>query len=215
MQYSKGIQTKEAIYQMAKQLMRTHGYKHTTVSMIAKEANVPPGLVNYYFKKQELCESIFKEFTDSIEQLIQENAEHQPENDFQRHILQTKVIFQIVYNDKASKTLYQEIFKLNLFSEQIHQVVRDRQVKILRSFQVSVKPDFYYLCTVAEYGARRELLQLYEDMKPTDQHFKTTVELFSTIAVRIAGLPAEIIDNNTKKADEIFQTLNISNLRLL
>ena len=70
MQYANGILTKELIYQTARRLMYENGYKKTTYQMIAQKANVPVGLVNYHFKKQELLDKIYMDYLRRLLDLL-------------------------------------------------------------------------------------------------------------------------------------------------
>ena len=74
MQYANGILTKELIYQTARRLMYENGYKKTTYQMIAQKANVPVGLVNYHFKKQELLDKIYMDYLCQIQDFIAAQA---------------------------------------------------------------------------------------------------------------------------------------------
>ena len=47
--YKKGIESKNKIYQSAKKMFYEYGYKKTTIEKIAEDADVPVGLVTYYF----------------------------------------------------------------------------------------------------------------------------------------------------------------------
>lgn len=214
MQYNKGIHTKEMIFQIAKELMYQHGYKHTTISMIAEKANIPPGLVTYYFKKEMLFHTIFENFIDLINRTISEQVEDFIENELQRHILRSLIIPTCMFIDERTQAFYFEIFRLNLLSDTFHNQIRTAQVEILKSFHVAVKQDFYYLCTVAEYGARRELLQLYEKNAWKQKDLSSITELSCTIAVRIAGLSTQIVDENLATAKKLLKKMNLEHIQI-
>ena len=53
---------RENILYTAKSLLLELGYRKTTIALIAEKAGVSVGLVNYYFKKEELVGQIFLDF---------------------------------------------------------------------------------------------------------------------------------------------------------
>ena len=50
---NRGSETKESILRAGRSLFYEHGYKATTARMIAGQANINLGLIDYYFK--EMC----------------------------------------------------------------------------------------------------------------------------------------------------------------
>lgn len=91
MQYTKGIQTQEHIFQIGKELMYKNGYKNTTISMIVDAADVPHGLVNYYYKKPDFAARLYLEYFSSIDRLLNALIPTHIENELQFHILQMKI----------------------------------------------------------------------------------------------------------------------------
>ena len=61
--YEKGVQTRNMIYQTAKQLFYDKGYEKTKIKEIADTAEVPIGLFTYYFKtKDKIVQYIYLSF---------------------------------------------------------------------------------------------------------------------------------------------------------
>lgn len=57
-----GVETRERILDAAQSLFAAHGFSATTVKAIAKRAEVPGGLIFYYFPtKKALLEQVFRE----------------------------------------------------------------------------------------------------------------------------------------------------------
>lgn len=215
MQYSRGIQTKEAIYGTAKHLMYVNGFKKTTYAMIAEAAKVPVGLVNYYYKKQDFIYCIYRDFIEEITCFLEKQVGEVKENELLRHIISSRIMLTQIFSDPRILAFHLEINKEHLLPRELHELVRQRQMKILEHFHVEVTAEYYYWCVVCEYGARREMLELCRDLPVDSEEFVKMAELFATIAVRVAGLNREVIDENLGKARKLIGTLEYSHLKLL
>ncbi|MBC3795568.1 TetR/AcrR family transcriptional regulator [Acetobacterium tundrae] len=61
--YEKGVQTRNHLYQTAKQLFYTQGYEKTRIKDIVETAGMPIGLFTYYFKtKDNIVHEIYSEY---------------------------------------------------------------------------------------------------------------------------------------------------------
>ncbi|MBS6341384.1 MAG: TetR/AcrR family transcriptional regulator, partial [Eubacterium limosum] len=100
-QYKNGIETKKKILQTAKELFYKHGYRQTTIAMIAEKAEIPVGLVNYYYKKEALIGSIYHEFILAINEMLEEQLSEQLENHLQKHILFNLIFYIKIFEDPA------------------------------------------------------------------------------------------------------------------
>lgn len=213
MQYANGMQTQERIYETAKNFMYELGYKKTTYSMIAAKAEVPVGLVNYYYKKHELLERIYSDFFKEIDYAIMQQAA-EPDNSFQYHILFSRIMLTQIFRDPKARRFHLEINHDNLIPRSIHSLVRSRQIAIIESFHQKMTPQYYYWCATAEYGARRELIRQNKDIPVDSPDFLSLVSLLSTITMRIAGLSPEVIDDNIHKANELYELMDCSRVKM-
>lgn len=215
MQYAKGIQTKEHIFQNVKHLMYQYGFKKTTYSMIAEVSNVPIGLVNYYFKKRDLLLRIYEEFLFSINTCIAEQTKGLLENELQRHILMSEIMLTQIFSDPQTLKFHLEINRDNLVPIEIHDSVRKRQIAVMQYFHVPITPQYYYWCATAEYGARRELIEQNKDIDIKSSHFERLLDLLSTATVRMAGLSPEIINENLVKSHTLLEQMMFDDIKLL
>lgn len=215
MQYANGILTKELIYQTARRLMYENGYKKTTYQMIAQKANVPVGLVNYYFKKQELLDKIYMDYLCQIQDFIAAQAEGLLDNELQAHMLQSNIMMTQIFRDSHILSFHLEVNESDLVPPAFHGAVRKKQVEILNYFHVDITPESYYWCAAAEYGARRELILQNKDVDINSSDFRRLLDLLPTIAVRIAGLSPAIIQKNQEKANRVFAGLDYSGILML
>ena len=215
MQYANGILTKELIYQTARRLMYENGYKKTTYQMIAQKANVPVGLVNYHFKKQELLDKIYMDYLCQIQNFIAAQAEGLLDNELQAHMLQSNIMMTQIFRDSHILSFHLEVNESDLVPPAFHGAVRKKQVEILNYFHVDITPESYYWCAAAEYGARRELILQNKDVDINSSDFRRLLDLLPTIAVRIAGLSPAIIQKNQEKANRVFAGLDYSGILML
>ena len=215
MQYANGILTKELIYQTARRLMYENGYKKTTYQMIAQKANVPVGLVNYHFKKQELLDKIYMDYLCQIQDFLAAQAEGLLDNELQAHMLQSNIMMTQIFRDSHILSFHLEVNESDLVPPAFHGAVRKKQVEILNYFHVDITPESYYWCAAAEYGARRELILQNKDVDINSSDFRRLLDLLPTIAVRIAGLSPAIIQKNQEKANRVFAGLDYSGILML
>ena len=195
--------------------MYENGYKKTTYQMIAQKADVPVGLVNYHFKKQELLNKIYMDYLYQIKDFLAVQAQGLLENELQAHMLQSNIMMTQIFRDSRILSFHLEVNESNLVPPEFHQVVRKKQVEILKYFHVDITPESYYWCAAAEYGARRELILQNKDVDINSSDFQRLLDLLPTIAVRIAGLSPAIILQNQKKANDVFARLDYTHILML
>ena len=195
--------------------MYENGYKKTTYQMIAQKANVPVGLVNYHFKKQELLDKIYMDYLCQIQDFIAAQAEGLLDNELQAHMLQSNIMMTQIFRDSHILSFHLEVNESDLVPPAFHGAVRKKQVEILNYFHVDITPESYYWCAAAEYGARRELILQNKDVDINSSDFRRLLDLLPTIAVRIAGLSPAIIQKNQEKANRVFAGLDYSGILML
>lgn len=214
MHYANGISTNQTIFEIACRLMHRHGYKNTTYAMIAQEADIPVGLASYHYKKQDLVGRIYRDYILLIRKFIKEQAGDLIENQLQAHILMSHIMLTQIFSDPQALAFHLEVEERNLVPLSVHDLVRNHQIEILQYFHVKITPEYYYWCATAEYGARRELIRQNQKLSPESGEFRQFLNLLSTITVRTAGLSAEIIEENLKKSNEIFDRLDYHAIRM-
>lgn len=212
--YKKGIETKERIFQAAKKMFYEYGYKSATIEKIANEAKVPIGLVNYYFKKNDILTIVYTQFIANIKKTIDEQAAHLIENPLQRHVVFTRLFYTIMLSNSRNRELYKEIFNNQLVEADIDALIGDELMDIIRSFNIDITESIFRRLIIAEYGARRELLMdRYDVLDP--ERSKDFINFLATIAVRLAGVDIKLIMQNVRKAEEILKNVDISSVKFL
>ena len=212
--YKKGVETRERIYQSAKKMFYEYGYKNATIEKIAADANVPIGLVNYYFKKNEMLSVVYTQFIQSIKKAINDQISKDIENPLQKHIVFTRIFYTIMLNNDRNRELYKEIFINQLVEADISDLVGLEFMDIVRTFDIDITESIFRRLIIAEYGARRELLMnRYDRLDP--EKSKDFINFLATIAVRLAGVDIKDVMRNCRKADELVKKMNIEELKFL
>lgn len=212
--YKKGIETKERIFQAAKKMFYEYGYKSATIEKIANEAKVPIGLVNYYFKKNDILTIVYTQFIDNLKKAIDEQAAHIIENSLQRQIVFTRLFYTSMLSNARNRGLYKEIFINQLVEADANDLIGNDLMDIIRTFNIDITESIFRRLIVAEYGARRELLMdRYDVLDP--ERSKDFINFLGTIAVRLAGVDIKIIMQNVKKAEEILKVIDVSEVKFL
>ena len=212
--YKKGIETKERIFQSAKKMFYEYGYKSATIEKIADEAKVPIGLVNYYFKKNDILSLVYTQFIENIRKTIDEQVSQFLENPLQKHIIFTRMFYTIMLNNARNRELYKEIFINQLVQADASDLVGSDFMEIIRTFNIDITESIFRRLMMAEYGARRELLMdRYDILDP--EKSRDFINFLATISVRLAGVDIKVVMANVRKADEILKYVDYRNIKFL
>ncbi len=212
--YKKGIETREKIFQAAKKMFYEYGYKNATIERIAATANVPIGLVNYYFKKNEILSIIYSQFLQGIKKTIDDQISSEIENPLQRHIVFTRIFYTIMLSNDNNRELYKEIFINQLVEADVNDLVGLDFMEIVRTFDIDITESIFRRLIIAEYGARRELLlDRYDRLDP--EKSKDFINFLATISVRLAGVDIKLVMQNCRKADELLKKVDYSEVSFL
>ena len=212
--YKKGIETKKRIYESAKKMFYVHGYKSATIEKIAEDASVPIGLVNYYFKKNDILAMVYSEFTLKIKTCIEEQVTHLLENPLQKHVIFTRIFYTIMLSNSRNRELYREIFVNELVDSDADDLIGREFMDIIRTFNIDISESIFKRLMVAEYGARRELLIDRYDKLDAEKS-KDFVNFLATISIRLAGVNIKVIMQNVRKAEEILKAVDYSDITFL
>jgi AcrR family transcriptional regulator len=190
------------------------GYKKSTIEKIAQQADVPVGLVTYYFKKDTILSRIYGDYLFSIVECIGLQAGSQVENHLQQHLLVNQIFYSRLVGEEANKEVYREIFVRRLIPAEAHNLVNSCLREMIREFNLDLDAEFFDKLILAEFGARRELLfHSYDKLHPDKD--KAFFYFLGTITGRLAGIAPEIIDRNVEKADQMFRRIDTSGIHFL
>ncbi len=212
--YKKGIETRERIFQSAKKMFYEYGYKSATIEKIAEDAKVPIGLVNYYFKKNDILSIIYTQFIQNIKKSIDDQVSNLIENPLQKHIIFTRIFYTIMLSNDKNRELYKEIFINQLVEADASDLIGNELMSIIKTFNIDITESLFSRLMIAEYGARRELLiDRYDRLDP--EKSKDFIDFLATISVRLAGVDIKLVLQNVKKAEEILKSVDYSIIKFL
>lgn len=212
--YKKGIETRERIFQSAKKMFYEYGYKSATIEKIAEDAKVPIGLVNYYFKKNDILSIIYTQFIQNIKKSIDDQVSNLIENPLQKHIIFTRIFYTIMLSNDKNRELYKEIFINQLVEADASDLIGNELMSIIKTFDIDITESLFSRLMIAEYGARRELLiDRYDRLDP--EKSKDFIDFLATISVRLAGVDIKLVLQNVKKAEEILKSVDYSVIKFL
>ncbi|NLW70798.1 MAG: TetR/AcrR family transcriptional regulator [Eubacteriaceae bacterium] len=209
--YKKGIETRERIFASARREFKSKGYHKATIGNIAGGANVPVGLVNYYYKKNELLIRMYKDFLAQIREYVDNNIVNHRENALLAHIICTRIFFNSLFSSESGKRLLKEILEDGLL-ELNDELSRDDIWEIIKHFDIDISENLFHRLMLAELGARRELLLIDSLYTQTGLLNKELIDFLSTIAVRLAGVSPHTIAENIRQADERLASVDYSQI---
>ena len=212
--YKKGIESKNKIYQSAKKMFYEYGYKKTTIEKIAEDADVPVGLVTYYFKKESILSQIYHEYMHAVVSCVEEQVGDKLSNHLQKHLLIGQLFYSCLVNDERNKEIYREIFIQRLITDDIYQMIISSMMRIVEEFHLELSEETFLQMEIAEFGARRELLyHSYNKLNLVGE--KEFFYFLSTIAARLAGVPPKVIDENIEIADQLLKEIDTTGIKFL
>ena len=212
--YKSGLERKEKIIGAAKKCFYEHGYKGTTIAMIAEMVNMPHRLVAYYYKKNQLLTQIHEEYILEILRAIDRQVGEKLDNVLQRHLLLLQLQYQGIYSDERNHAIYRHMMDNSLLSPMITEIVNTYLMECIKEFGIDLPPEVCYQYIVAQYGAYKELTRVY--LKEYDLPTNRPLHYFSgTIALRLAGIGERIIAENVDKVEMLLTQMDMSQVRFL
>ena len=102
--------SREKIYATAKEVFYAEGYIKGTIKKIAERAQVPQGLVTYYFKtKDQLVSMILKDFYRSIQNRVDSYSELNITNSLYRQIVVSHIYYEILLSNENNCVFFKEL----------------------------------------------------------------------------------------------------------
>lgn len=208
--YDKGIETKKTIFTLSKKLFYELGYQKTTMRLIAKEANIPIGLISYYFKsKENIIYEIYADYIKNIFAVIDEATNGNINSILLRQIVGLRIYYQnILGNKQASKFNYELTIKQSNYTILFNDV-KKTYLKILDEFNVYISKEECDAYIIAEFGARQELLLSYYRGE-MELSIQDLVSIIASIAPRLFQIDYNIINSHLFKSLSIYKGLDIN-----
>lgn len=190
--YEKGVQTRNMIYQTAKQLFYDKGYEKTKIKEIADTAEVPIGLFTYYFKtKDKIVQHIYSEFFTQISLRITEATKDGLDNSILRHAILSWIYYEIIFSDENNRRFYYENLKKTSNYRIMNKTASQTYRRYVEDFNVVISDHDFQNLLYLDFGARREYFLNYFE-KPLNDTTDDVIFLINGILPRLLG-----IDQNT------------------
>lgn len=213
--YEKGIQTRNHIYNIAKQLFYDLGYTKTRIQQITETADVPMGLFSYYFKtKDKIAEQIYSEFNVNINQRITETFQKGFENSIIRNAVHAWIYYDKLLNNPNNRRFHREIMTTKSNYRGFRHYYHDFYIRYANDFNLYISDEDLDTLVLMEYGARREYFLHY-----FKHNLSTTIDeivfLINGTMPRLLGIEQNTVSTLLHKGIALAKTVPSDDLTLL
>ncbi|HEY5556304.1 TetR/AcrR family transcriptional regulator [Acetobacterium sp.] len=213
--YEKGIQTRNHLYQTAKQLFYTKGYEKTKIKDIVETADTPIGLFTYYFKtKDKIVNEIYWEYYKQIDTCLNELKIDGLENSILRHAVLSRIYFDRILNNENNRRFYYEILKKASNYRIAGDFIRNTYRRYIDEYHLVVSEKEFDNFLFIDFGGRREyFLNFFE--KPLDDSVDDMVFLLNGILPRMLGIDQHSVTTLLYKGIQIAKTIDCDHIHFL
>ncbi|WP_195270268.1 TetR/AcrR family transcriptional regulator [Eubacterium sp. 1001713B170207_170306_E7] len=213
--YEKGVQTRNMIYQTAKQLFYDKGYEKTKIKEIADTADVPIGLFTYYFKtKDKIVQHIYSEFFTQISLRITDQTREGLDNSILRHAILSWIYYEIIFSDANNRRFYYENLKKTSNYRIMNKTATQTYRRYVEDFNVVISDHDFENILYLDFGARREyFLNFFE--KPLNDSTDDVIFLINGILPRLLGIDQNTITTMLYKGINTAKTIRCDDIHFL
>lgn len=213
--YEKGVQTRNMIYQTAKQLFYDKGYEKTKIKEIADTAEVPIGLFTYYFKtKDKIVQHIYSEFFTQISLRITEATKDGLDNSILRHAILSWIYYEIIFSDANNRRFYYENLKKTSNYRIMNKTASQTYRRYVEDFNVVISDHDFQSLLYLDFGARREYFLNYFE-KPLDDTTDDVIFLINGVLPRLLGIDQNTITTMLYKGINTAKTIRYDDIHFL
>ncbi|MBF7096882.1 TetR/AcrR family transcriptional regulator [Alkalibacter mobilis] len=214
MRYKKGFETKENIIRVAKEMFYDMGYTKSTVQKIADNANIPLGLIPYYFKTKD---NIVLEINSKFYLLIHEfvnNRLNVKKNSYLKLYIVTSIYYEIILSDLHNKKFFYEVLRNKSNFRSLSFSVERIYKMIAKEFELDYDQTDIDCIMISEFGARRELLLNYcEGHLDVDMDY--LLNQLASLTGKLFGIKSEIIEDYHRQYKEFKESHDYSSIKFL
>lgn len=213
--YEKGIQTRNHLYQTAKQLFYTQGYEKTKIKDIVEMADTPIGLFTYYFKtKDKIVHEIYLEYYQQIDACLSELNIDGLENSILRHAVLSQIYFDRILNNDNNRRFYYEILKKSSNYRIASDFIRITYRLYIDEYHLVLSEKEFDNLLFIDFGGRREYFLNYFE-KPLDDSVDEIVFLLNGILPRLLGIDQHAVTTLLYKGIQIGKTIDCDSIHFL
>ncbi|MFA0816485.1 MAG: TetR/AcrR family transcriptional regulator [Anaerofustis sp.] len=212
---AKGLETRQLIYDTAKNEFYKHGYKKTTIQTVTQTADVQRGLFAYYFStKDHLVEVIYGEYLDAIYQLLRPFEWFDSETAFFQHSMVSYIYYYNILSDSNIARFYYEVLRRESNERVLIRPISDIYHRFVADYGIDLKQCDFDSLLHYDFGGRREVFINY-----FSKHLDIGIEdlvfnIVYTMAFAIR-IPHEEIKRVNAKVHEYFNEIDSSSVRML
>lgn len=208
---TKKLKTSENIIIASKKLFPQHGYKNTTMDMIAKEASIRKSLVTYHFpKKQLILIHIMGTFLNTVYDYAKTTSNNNP---LLSLFLTNYIYYNYLYNEyniEFSKGILNRKDRNDLLTYENFQVL---YIDIVKYFNVNISFNTLVLREIVIYGSTKEILNNYL-LNIIDYNLNEIIEHITENTCRLLEISDHIIEEYKLETNKILPHLDFSHIHL-
>lgn len=213
--YEKGIQTRNHLYQTAKQLFYTRGYENTKIKDIVETADTPIGLFTYYFKtKDNIVSEIYSEYYKQVDTYLNELKIDGLENSILRHAVLSRIYFDRILNNDNNRRFYYEILKKGSNYRIASDFIRNTYHRYIEEYHLVISKKEFDNLIFIDFGGRREYFMNYFE-KPLNDSVDEMILLLNGILPRMLGIDQHSVTTLLFRGIQIAKTIDSNPIHFL
>lgn len=213
--YDKGVQTRNHLYQTAKQIFYSQGYEKTKIKDIVQVADTPLGLFTYYFKtKDNLVHEIYSEYYKQINDFIDHLTIDGLDNSIFRHALLSQIYFDRILSNDNNRRFYYEILKKASNYRIAGDFIRSIYRRYIEEYHLVISEKEFDNYLYIDFGGRREYFLNYFE-KPLNDTVEEMIFLVNGIVPRMMGIDQHAVTTLLYKGIQIAKTIDYDHIHFL
>jgi AcrR family transcriptional regulator len=213
--YEKGIQTRNHLYQISKQLFYELGYENTKIKDIVKAADTPIGLFTYYFKtKDNVVHEIYLDYYQQINACLDELSMTELDNSILRHATLSRIYYDRILSNDNNRRFYYEILKKGSNFRIASDFISNTYCHYIEEYKLVINEKEFRNLLYIDFGGRREYFLNYFEKK-LDNSIDEIVFLLNGIIPRMLGIDQHAVTTLIYKGIQIAKEINSDQIRFL
>jgi len=212
--YQKGIDKKQAIIDVSKELFFENGYNKTTVNMIKEKAGASLSAIPYYFgTKMNIVKYIYNQYIDSIYDFLKDKFQRETNSCYEFFCV-SKIFYAQTLNDPNNSRFYYEVSVAQSNYQLLESLLTRVNKDTARHFNLSKTETEYELIRMCDSGGRREILLNYYK-RNIDLDLMSLVNYVTSISPNLLGIDRQILREYMDESTKFVETLNYNELKFL
>lgn len=198
--YEKGNETRNKILQAAGRVFYQNGYKEAKLDTIAREAGVPTGLINYYFKKKAIIGLYYTKYINYVRHRVlpQVLIGCGTVTEVNKLVSFNYIFYNSIMRDAKTRKLYTEIVEDDVLQEDFISLMGEYYRFALLENGIVLSDTVLRWLMLSDYGAKKTMLgrdEFFNELSKYGFADMDYISFVSTIALRLAGLNQENMEN--------------------